>query len=670
MQFFTRTSAVLFSLAIAACPAIALRAQVGDPTVRTDHPQYAGEGAFQTVEDCVRFAAQNGASQQDKAIALYQWLLTHQWHLSSPQEFNVPGAKPDTRRASEYELMVYDANRSRFSYGYGLCGTVHAWNEPYWKALGMNARRRAFPGHTNSEIEYDGTWHAFDTDMAGLLFRPDGVVAGYSDLVKDPTIATSAKPPLPCYPFAWPNDFHAMRDGWREIAKGGQWYAMYHSGYAAHPGVVHLRAGEVFTRYFDRDHFGGPTKRRFWHNQPGGPFRDWTFANQGQPQHDGEKSNSRGNASYCNGEFVYRPDLARPAYRDGVVALSENVSNRDASPRLFSRDEQTASVTFSHFSPYVICGDPADDANPMTASATGGLKIIGHTVGRMQLAISVDQGQSWQDTGEITGHFERDLTDLVKGRYGWQARFEWSGQGGLDDVTFTTVTQVSQAIYPRLKSNGSTVVYRAASRAVVPVLPNFGLSEAEIARYEVKSLRSTNVTYSPRSQTSRFAYRTKDNKPGVVVFRIDSPTDLTEVTAAVRFGLTVPQPRGCDFRLEVSLDGGNVWSPLATADIPDDNEYSSGWMFGRRAVQVTGVKSALVRANFYNGGNQAGLFEAQLYGLRRTSEPQAAQLTLGWKESGAARVFVESLPAGTREQTFVVPTGPNIVDDFVRLTTK
>ena len=89
---------------------------------------------------------------------------------------------------------------------------------PYWKALGMNARRRAFPGHTNSEIEYDGGWHTFDTDMAGLIFRPDGVVAGYADVVKDVRLATGAKPPLPGYPFAWPSDFNVMRDGWREVA--------------------------------------------------------------------------------------------------------------------------------------------------------------------------------------------------------------------------------------------------------------------------------------------------------------------------------------------------------------------------------------------------------------------------------------------------------------------
>ena len=219
----------------------------------------------------------------------------------------------------------------RFSYGYGLCGTVHAWNEPYWKALGMGARRRSFPGHTNSEIEYGGSWHTFDTDMAGLVFRKDGVVAGYEDIIKDITCLENDRSPLPCYPFAWPSDFNGMKQGWKQIAKGGNWYRMYNGGYAAQPGIVHLRSGETFTRYFDRDHFGGLAERRFWHNQKGGPFRDWTFVNMGTPEHRGGKSNSRGNASYCNGEFVYRPNLAarlprrrRPA--DGQRRLRQRLA--------------------------------------------------------------------------------------------------------------------------------------------------------------------------------------------------------------------------------------------------------------------------------------------------------------------------------------------------------
>src|SRR5690242_5053091 len=125
-------------------------AEVGDPTLETNHPVYPGEGVFQTPESCVRFATRDAKTDHEKALALFNWILMHQWHLAAPQEWNrpglVPGANPD-----DYEMVVYDANRGRFSYGYGLCGTVHAWNEAYWRALGFQARRRAFPGHTNSE---------------------------------------------------------------------------------------------------------------------------------------------------------------------------------------------------------------------------------------------------------------------------------------------------------------------------------------------------------------------------------------------------------------------------------------------------------------------------------------------------------------------------------------
>jgi hypothetical protein len=175
-----------WSLGLALLTAAA-QGQVGDPTLRTSHRIYPGEGAMQTVEDVVELATAGQQSEQDRAISLYRWLLMHQYHLMSPQECAYPGQTVDTAKDSS-ERVVYDANRARFSYGYGLCGTVHAWNEPYWRALGMKARRRAFPGHTNSEVFYDGAWHAMDTDMAGLLFRKDGVIAGYEDIIADPSL--------------------------------------------------------------------------------------------------------------------------------------------------------------------------------------------------------------------------------------------------------------------------------------------------------------------------------------------------------------------------------------------------------------------------------------------------------------------------------------------------
>ena len=58
-----------------------VRAGVGDPTLETNHPQYAGEGAFQSIDDCVSRATAGKTTPQDKAIAIYLWMLTHQYHL-------------------------------------------------------------------------------------------------------------------------------------------------------------------------------------------------------------------------------------------------------------------------------------------------------------------------------------------------------------------------------------------------------------------------------------------------------------------------------------------------------------------------------------------------------------------------------------------------------------
>ncbi|MCC9608955.1 hypothetical protein LOC68_07665 [Blastopirellula sp. JC732] len=646
-------------------------AEVGDPTLRTDHPVYPGEGAFQTIDDCVAFATRDAKTSQEKAIAMYLWILQHQYHEASPQEWLAGSQTPDAAKPNE-ALIPYDANAARFSYGYGLCGTVHAWNEPYWRALGFEPRRRAFPGHTNSEIRYDGGWHAFDTDMAGLLFRADGVVAGYDDVARDPGLVKHSRPPVPCYPFAWPADFEAMQNGWRQIAKqgAGKFYRMYSTGYAAQPGIVRLRSGETFTRRFDRDAYGGVEKRRFWHAKAseGGPFRNWTYVNSVQATH-AEKLNradALGNASYCNAEFVYTPDLNGDKWREGVVELSDDLAV-GGSPKLCGNQGRPAFVTFEHFSPYVIAGDPVDDANPMAGKATDGLIVQGEAVGVVQVSVSADGGQSWRDVGAVEGAFRLDLTEYVKGRYQWQVRFAMQGSAGLNAISFATTCQMSQSIYPRLASDGSHVVYRNANRGVVALKPNFALSEQELAEVEVAEMRSPNLKYVGRTRAEEKAFVTTNNKPAHVVFRLQSPRKLLEINAAAKFALRVPAPESADFRLEVSTDEGKTWRPMSKADLPPDNEYSSGWMSGAADVAAANVTSALVRVQLYLGGHTTGLFQLEAYGTYETPDAQKVEVIYGWKEGDAAKTFRQEIPAGAESFEFTVPTGKQVVDDFVTI---
>ncbi len=647
----------------------------GDVTLRTDHPQYAGEGAFQTVADCVAFATDGQEESQAKAIAMYMWFLTHQWHLMSPMEWYVPGRTPDSTDPGNYETVLFDANRARFSYGYGLCGTVHAWNEPYWKALGMPARRREFPSHVNSEIFYNKSWHAFDTDMAGLLFRSDGQVAGYDDIQNNVKLAESVKAPVPHYPYAWPEDFNTMKAGWEEVAKKKSWYRLYNGGYAAHPGIVSLRSGETFTRWYDRDHYGGPSKRRFWQNHKNGPSRRWTYFNNGTPTHDGADANARSDASYCNGEFVYEPQCDDGQFREGTIDVSSNVGQQHTTPRLHSTDGEPAFVTFRHFSPYVICGDPVDDANPMSAKATDGLIVEGRIQEEVACAVSADEGQTWMDVnlksaginGSNGNEFRVDLTEFVKGRYGWQTRFSFKGSGGINSLRFTTSTQVCQAMYPRLTAEGCDVVYRSQPRGVVAVLPNFGLPEGDVSAFEETALRSENLEYRPRSRKSRFAYRAKDREPAHVVFKMEAPRDLLEVTAAVRYQIPVPPTPGCNFQLQVSTDSGATWETFAKAEISEDNEFSSGWLAGTVDMSSIAEKSALVRFQMTTPGHRPALIDAQLYGIHAVSPPGSVEVEFGWREGDQQKTHTTQLAEEVAETKLHIPTGANVRDSFVRI---
>lgn len=400
-----------------------------------------------------------------------------------------------------------------------------------------------------------------------------------------------------------------------------------------------------------------------------GPYRNWTYVNSDEPRH-GEKLNradALGNASYCNAEFLYAPDLNSRKWLEDVAGISAEVAV-GGMPKIGCKQGRPAFVTFDHFSPYVIAGDPVDDNNPMTGKATDGLVVQGEAVGQVQVRVSTDGGQSWREVDDVSGTFRLDLTELVKGRYRWQVRFDMRDKAGLNAVSFETTCQMSQSMYPRLSPNESRIEYRSGQRGAAVVAPNFGLGEESLAEIEVASMRSPNLKYVGQKQVNDKAFVTTDNRPAHVVFRLESPENLQRVNAAAKVALRVPAPPTSDFRLEVSTDEGASWRLMSQADIPSDNDYSSAWMYGSTDVSAANVKSVLIRAHVYQGGYSTGLYNFEAYGVYQTSESQPVNVVYGWKEDGVAKKFRQDIPAGATSFEFTVPTGESIVDDFVTIS--
>jgi hypothetical protein len=641
-------------------------AEVGDPTIETDHPDYSGEGVFQTAEKIVKHVTADKKTNQEKAIALWRWILTHQYHAQQPMEWSRGAKVPDSRNEKDNLLYLYDANRARFSYGYAMCGTAHAWNQVLWKALGFNARNRAFPGHSNSEIEYDGSWHTFDTDMAGLLLRKDGVVAGYEDFAADPTIFNNDTGDIPKYPFK--GGFTYMQKSWPKVAaelrkNPNAWFKLYNVGYEGMPPIVRLRSGETFNRWFNPDHFGGRSERRYWNNSVGGPSRDWTFVNI-PPAVAGK--DARGNASYCNAEFIYEPNLKTAEHKAGVAEESNTAFDGQG---LRSADGKEAFVIFEHISPYVIAGKAANGL-PQTSPATDGLVIEGTVSGgEARVAVSNDDGHHWHDLGVVKDALKLDATDFVKGRWAWRVKFSFTEKTILDSLKFTTVCQMSQSIYPRLKAGGGEVTYRNTGRGLTRVQPFYFADEKTAEIHEVRDLREGELLWKGATPENRAAFHTPGGKPASIVYRLQARGPLIGFAAALNYTVKdePTTPPELAHVISFSVDGGKTWKDLAKAKQEPDNELSSGWLYGKTDLPEGTGTEILCRIKLDCGPHPTDLCRLELYGVYQTAPAPETIVECGWKEGEQSRTHSETVPAGSTEKRFSVPTGAAIRDEFIRI---
>src|SRR5262245_43384123 len=114
--------------AVVALAAMPVRADVGDPQIRTDHPWYAGELACSTfarlfatqAEDHRRVAGITPTTDEQKALASWFWRNTHYYHaMDCRQDLFGKGFADEANWTREYWTGL-------FAFGFGLCGTTHA----------------------------------------------------------------------------------------------------------------------------------------------------------------------------------------------------------------------------------------------------------------------------------------------------------------------------------------------------------------------------------------------------------------------------------------------------------------------------------------------------------------------------------------------------------------
>ena len=129
------------------------------------------------VETVTRGARTN----DEKAIALYNFMLLAHYHRAYPNEPGGIGA-----------LKLINV------YGWALCGGLHTVQAALWRQMGWPWRYVGWssPGHTTAEAQYDGQWHYLDTFLKVYVWMPQAgapggrTLAGEDDLKTNPALAT------------------------------------------------------------------------------------------------------------------------------------------------------------------------------------------------------------------------------------------------------------------------------------------------------------------------------------------------------------------------------------------------------------------------------------------------------------------------------------------------
>lgn len=632
-----RLAAVLLLVSVSG---LGLRADVGDPQLRTDHPWYPGELALSTferlfatqAEQYKRATGEKPVTDEQRALASWFFRNTHYAHGEEGamdwwgKGFQAGG----DLRNREYWTGL-------FAHGFGLCGTTHSqWSAEMEFLLGHGRGRGVgVSGHNSFEVWLTGgaygpgRWALLDHDISTVVFDTGGAaLLGLADVQRDWKQLTDRK-------FA-----PQRQQGW--LVSGlhpgdGSSYASYTTaeylpGYAGPPPMVHLRRGETLRRYFQPGLEDGRTFV-FWgrnYNAGGipGPERSQTWVNQPEAMHGSKDGTSFhvGQARYGNAVHTYRPDFATRDYREAVA------------------EEGVDHVTFGFHTPYVIAATPPDNS-PWGIYQPGGRNgLVLRGKASCFVAVSVDGGRTWQDVGLFRDGL--DLTDWVKGRQQYRLRLQATAKS-LEGtgLIITTVCQLNAAMLPRLKDGGTRVQFAASGQWV----GSAGSTKPEAQTHVVGGAFD--------SPTVTLSLRTPHGEP------------IKKVFAAAHSATGNPPRPELKSQIDFSTDNGATWRSL-TRDwqIPRrGNEPADFWSqsFCYGVTDLQEANTGALQVRFRNDGGKRYL-RAEAHVVHTVRGHDATKVTYSWTDAKGGHVEAHHFSnLGAELASWDLSTGASVQNRWV-----
>ncbi|MFQ6131529.1 MAG: hypothetical protein ACE5R4_05800 [Armatimonadota bacterium] len=397
-----------------------------------------------------------GMSDEERCIALWEYVFRSMFHHQTPKDFG-PG--------EEGRPYTLDAIKLLNVYGFSLC-------TPYAVTLGSLFEAAGFPaevvhfangGHTIVQVQYDGSWHAFDPMMGWFVYTKEPrKIASLEDIKRDPSIMLDAAregrastPFVPC------------GDEPKWLAEGAETWKSYGPNSVNKPRHTmdySLRPGETLTRQWDNEGVywspRTPADRLPVHSCP--LRRDQAcpqFALYWQPY-----VKELGGRPVCRywstSRLEYEPNLEGESFLQGVVRHNNLAykaqDGKDPALRP-AQAGQPASVVFSVASQYCL------------ADVTLEVTTVRGDDDTIAVSVSTDGGTTWRALGKVedTGEkqLKQKLTSLVGGHYGYWVRFDMQAQGattdvGLSRLKFVNILMANMYSFPSLVAGDNHVTVR------------------------------------------------------------------------------------------------------------------------------------------------------------------------------------------------------------------
>jgi len=393
-----------------------------------------------------RFRGADGAPKTGEALAIAIWEF-----LTDPDEGLFHYCAPLDPVTGGY---VWDAVLLLNVFGWCVCGIAANTLATLARHAGLPARIVAAKGHLVSEVFYDGEWHLLDADLKAFHRRHpprQTTIASYADLIADPTLVSAQR--HPSSPYYLPD---RPPERMAEIYRVTPWIRPPYLDSTRTMDFV-LRPGETLERT------AMALGKWIWFKD----YNDFKTRFPGEWMDDGPQERHGRCRTYCNGTWIYRPDLTDRSL-DFAAGCGESRNVATSPQGLVAAAAGSATCSFEFNSPWIFVGTPKrDGTGPSRDGVAVEFEMAWHGAGRApQLLLATEDGLAplplWTCPGQGCHPVRLDITEQLLGRHAYRLSFDLgdAGTACLRSLGVTSSILLSRASLGHLRPGENRIQVR------------------------------------------------------------------------------------------------------------------------------------------------------------------------------------------------------------------